>query len=112
MLLVEESVSNDTLDTLTAVLPPRVTALTPEDPRRRALTTACPTGLLVIAPAAYQAKSLWPGIAPDTLVALLAPRGVERDLAMVGVCARPEKDAPLGGVIRALQRANDGRKSS
>jgi hypothetical protein len=112
LLLIEENVSGDTRNALAAVLPPTVPALTPEDPRRKALASACPAGLLLVAPAAYKAGSAWPGIAPDTLVALLAPRGVERELAMVKLCARPEKDAPLGGLIGALQKAKNRGKTS
>jgi hypothetical protein len=104
-ILIEESVSDATRASLEAALAPEVQVLVPEDPRRKALTRACPTALLVVASTASKAY-FRPGIAPHTQVALIAPRGVERAFPLAKECARPEKDAPLGGLVAALARAS------
>jgi hypothetical protein len=105
LLLIEEDLSDATRTSLEASLVPEVQFLVPEDPRRKALARACPTALLVVASTAREAYSS-PGIAPHTLVALIAPRGVERQFSLAKECARPEKDAPLGGLVAALARAS------
>ncbi|HEX7599330.1 MAG TPA: hypothetical protein VF518_14030 [Polyangia bacterium] len=107
ILLLEEKVNEATLASLQATLPREVQVLGPTDPRRQSLGQACPAGVLVVAPAAGETPSL-PGIAPDALVALLAPKGAERELALATVCARPVKDAELGGLIAALARSAPG----
>jgi electron transfer flavoprotein alpha subunit len=105
LILLEEGVSDTTRVALESALTPEVQVLVPEDPRRKALARACPTALLVVASSASKAN-FRPGIAPHTLVALIAPRGVEREFSLVKECARPEKDAPLGGLVAALSRAS------
>jgi hypothetical protein len=104
LLMIEESVSDATRASLDAAIAPEVPVLVPEDPRRQALARACPTALLVVASTARKAY-FRPGIAPHTQVALIATRSVERAFPLAKECARPEKDAPLGGLVAALARA-------
>jgi hypothetical protein len=103
LLLIENKVDADTQRVLEAAMPPGIPVLGPNDPRRLALTTACPCALLVAAPSGSKRWSL-PGLAPDGLVAMLAPRTTIRNFALSNVSARPESDLPLGGLLATFAK--------
>lgn len=103
LLLLETQVDGDTQRALEAAVPPGIPVLGPGDPRRQALTTACPSAVLLAAPAGSKQWAL-PGLAPDGLVAMLAPRPVVRDFALSNINARPESDLPLGGLLATLAK--------
>jgi hypothetical protein len=103
LLLLETKVEGDTQRALEASVPAGIPVLGPDDPRRQALATACPAALLLAAPSGSKRWSL-PGLAPDGLVAMLAPRVTVRDFALSNVSARPESDMPLGGLLATFAK--------
>jgi hypothetical protein len=103
LLLLENKVDEDTQRALEAAVPQGIPVLGPDDPRRVALATACPSALLLAAPSGSKKWAL-PGLAPDGLVAMLAPRLVVREFALSNISARPESELPLGGLLATFAK--------